>query len=118
MFLNGRGAPCGRPFAWRPLWVSHLHYSQTDNREHGEDKPSPLPIPIGTTLGNIIGAFKSLTANEYIQHVKTKEFPRFEKSIWQRNYYEHIIRNDREWNLIVKYIEKNPEMWKGDELYG
>ncbi|QQS15435.1 MAG: hypothetical protein IPK84_03635 [Candidatus Moraniibacteriota bacterium] len=98
--------------------MSHLHYSQTDNREHGEDKPSPLPIPIGTTLGNIIGAFKSLTANEYIQHVKTKEFPRFEKSIWQRNYYEHIIRNDREWNLIVKYIEKNPEMWKGDELYG
>ena len=88
-----------------------------DNREQGEDKPSPLPIPIGTTLGNIVGAFKSLTANEYIRRVKTKEFPRFEKSIWQRNYYEHIIRNDSEWNAIREYIKKNPEMWEKDELY-
>lgn len=38
-------------------------------------------------------------------------------TIWQRNYYEHIIRSDQEWNVIVEYIEKNPEMWKQDELY-
>ena len=74
--------------------------------------PSPhgaLP-PIGTTLGDIVGAFKSLTANEYIRRVKTKEFSRFEKSIWHRNYYERIIRNDREWEMIQEYIEKNTEM--------
>ena len=37
--------------------------------------------------------------------------------VWQRNYYEHIIRNDSEWNLVREYIEKNPEMWEEDKLY-
>ena len=57
-----------------------------------------------------------MTANEYIRRVKTKEFPRFEKSIWHRNYYERIIRDDGEWNAFREYIGKNPEMWKTDEL--
>jgi len=35
--------------------------------------------------------------------------------IWQRNYYEHIIRDDRELDLISKYIEANPLNWKFDE---
>lgn len=32
------------------------------------------------------------------------------------NYYEHIVRDDSEWNVIREYIEKNPEMWEADEL--
>ena len=35
--------------------------------------------------------------------------------IWQRNYYEHIIRNDREMGNIWRYIESNPAMWEDDE---
>jgi REP element-mobilizing transposase RayT len=34
--------------------------------------------------------------------------------IWQRNYYEHIIRNEREMEDIWKYIEANPSRWKND----
>ena len=35
--------------------------------------------------------------------------------LWQRNYYERVIRNDRELNLIREYIEGNPAKWETDE---
>ena len=35
--------------------------------------------------------------------------------IWQRNYYEHIIRNDLEMGNIWRYIESNPAMWAEDD---
>jgi len=37
--------------------------------------------------------------------------------IWQRNYYEHIIRNDTEYARIARYINNNPILWKGDCFY-
>ncbi len=36
------------------------------------------------------------------------------KSIWQRNYYEHVIRSEKELNLIREYIENNPFRWQTD----
>ena len=38
-------------------------------------------------------------------------------SPWQRNYYDHIIRNDRELSDIWNYIEYNPINWENDELF-
>jgi REP element-mobilizing transposase RayT len=35
--------------------------------------------------------------------------------VWQRNYYEHIIRNDEDANRIHRYIESNPSMWSEDD---
>lgn len=60
------------------------------------------------TLGMIIGELKSLTTNEYIKNVKTKNWPKFEKRLWQRNYFERIIRNEKEYLEYRKYIEDNP----------
>ncbi len=36
--------------------------------------------------------------------------------IWQRNYWEHIIRNEAEYNRISQYIIDNPEKWEKDRL--
>ncbi len=36
------------------------------------------------------------------------------KPVWQRNYYEHIIRNKTEWEKIYLYIQSNPEQWDQD----
>ena len=66
------------------------------------------------TLGNIIGAFKSLTTHEYINGVKNKKWQPFNKRLWQRNYYEHIIRNENDLNEIREYIKNNPQMWDRD----
>jgi putative transposase len=37
-------------------------------------------------------------------------------NIWQRNYYEHNIRNDKEYYNIWKYIDANPLNWNDDQL--
>jgi REP element-mobilizing transposase RayT len=58
-----------------------------------------------------------MVANEYIQNVKAGKFPPFEKSIWQRNYYEHIIRNDNDLDRVRDYIVNNPLNWEIDELH-
>jgi putative transposase len=75
-------------------------------------KAAPTNSP---TLGQIIGAFKSITKHEYIRGLDEKGWPQFDKRLWQRNYYEHIIRNDREMDAIWRYIENNPVMWATDD---
>jgi REP element-mobilizing transposase RayT len=37
--------------------------------------------------------------------------------IWQRNYYDHIIRNEKEYENIWKYIDANPEKWNEDRFH-
>jgi len=70
--------------------------------------------PAPTALGDIIGAFKSLTTYEYIRNVKNNRWPSFNKRVWQRNYYERIIRNEKSLNKIRQYITLNPTMWDRD----
>jgi REP element-mobilizing transposase RayT len=57
-------------------------------------------------LPEIIRAFKSFSART-INHMRgTPGTP-----VWQRNYYEHIIRNERELFAIQRYIRDNPKKW-------
>ncbi len=65
-------------------------------------------------LGRIIQWFKTMTTNEYICNVKTKNWPSFNKRLWQRNYYENIIRDEKSLNRIRRYIKNNPINWKFD----
>jgi putative transposase len=37
--------------------------------------------------------------------------------VWQRNYYEHVIRDDADYNRIVEYILENPQRWMEDSLH-
>ena len=66
------------------------------------------------TLGQVIGAFKSITTDQYVGGVKRCGWPPFAGRVWQRNYYEHVIRNDRALNAIRNYIEANPSQWEND----
>jgi putative transposase len=77
--------------------------------------PTTGPAPKSTpTLGEVIQWFKTLTTNEYIRGVKTLNWPPFAGRLWQRNYYEHIIRSEIELNAIRKYIVDNPARWEQD----
>jgi putative transposase len=66
-------------------------------------------------LGDIIGAFKSITTHEYISGVRELDWPRFKERLWQRSYYDHIIRNEKGLNEIREYIENNPLQWDLDQ---
>ena len=70
-----------------------------------------------TIIGNLIGGFKSKTTIEYIKMVKNKILPPFEKRIWQRNYYENIIRNEKSYLKVSEYIKNNPLKWTEDKYY-
>jgi hypothetical protein len=73
--------------------------------------------PCGTghgTVGRIVQAFKSITTHEYVAGVKQNAWPPFSGKLWQRNYYEHIIRNDDELERIREYIINNPLQWEID----
>ncbi|GBD25830.1 hypothetical protein HRbin30_01155 [bacterium HR30] len=69
---------------------------------------------IGAPLPGIVRWFKTMTTNEYIRGVKQSGWPPFNGRLWQRNYYEHIIRNDESLNRIRQYIADNPRRWAFD----
>ena len=69
------------------------------------------------SIPKMIQWFKIMTTNEYIRGVKSNIYPPFQKRIWQRNYYEHIIRNEKSFNNIQNYIINNPQKWENDILY-
>ncbi|MFH0939132.1 MAG: transposase [Planctomycetota bacterium] len=69
---------------------------------------------IGAPLPEIVQWFKTMTTNEYIRGVKTSGWPTFRGRLWQRNYYEHIIRNDESLQRIQRYIAENPLRWEMD----
>jgi putative transposase len=71
----------------------------------------------GAPLQKIIQWFKTMTTNEYINGVEKHNWPRFNGKLWQRNYYEHIIRSETELNKIREYIINNPLKWETDENY-
>ena len=77
--------------------------------------PSRATTRVAPTLGKIIGAFKSITTNEYIHGVKQCGWPSFAGKLWQRSYYEHIIRNQSDYEHIANYIAINPAKWDFDE---
>jgi len=62
------------------------------------------------SLSSFIAGFKSSTTRRVIAFDET-----IAGSIWQRNYYEHIIRDEREWARIRAYLEANPANWARDE---
>jgi len=68
-------------------------------------------------LGDMLGAFKSISTNKYIEGVRQKGWKPFQKRFWQRDYYEHIIRNERALNAIRAYIMNNPANWQDDKLH-
>ena len=60
-------------------------------------------------LPEIVRAFKSFSARRINELRKLQGVP-----VWQRNYYEHIIRNAEDHNLIHLYIDSNPAKWMDD----
>ncbi len=85
--LNGRGAACCAP---------------TKNRG---DAPMPKP----GSLGAMVRSYKSAVTKRINEGRDTVGAP-----VWQRNYYEHIIRSERELNAIRHYIANNPANWQLD----
>ncbi len=66
--------------------------------------------PVAGSLPTIIRSFKSAVTKRFNSSYNGSGY-----RIWQRNYYEHIIRDDASLNLIRQYIMENPSRWAEDE---
>ncbi len=91
------------------------------DRPHGGPAPGPDPgqaqgpAPTASlSLSDVVHRFKTLTTKRYADGVKQHEWPHFPGRLWQRNYYEHIIREEPSLNRIRQYIVDNPARWAVD----
>jgi len=97
---NYRGEPC-----------VHLKERADARSAPTLDKNYRAEASSAPTLGRVVQMFKSKATVEYIDLMKSKERPYLQK-IWQRNYYERIIRNEKELYMLREYIKYNPMNWK------
>ncbi len=70
-----------------------------------------LTIPKIHGLPEIVRALKTFSAR------KINELNTHGEKIWQRNYWEHIIRNEQSYERIADYIINNPVNWEKDKFY-
>ena len=122
MVLNGPGKIVSEKWKWLETqyeyvelgeWVvmpNHFHgilMIHGDRRGGLRSAPTPMKYK---PLGGLIGAFKTVSTKHINLLRDTKGMV-----VWQRNYYEHIIRSEPEMDRITRYIESNPAMWSDDD---
>lgn len=72
------------------------------------------PEGAGTDLSRPIQAFKSLTTRDYNEGVRNLGWPPYHNILWQKRYYETIMRNEQWVERHRRYIENNPANWSQD----
>ena len=72
---------------------------------------------MGSPLHVVVQWFKTMSTNEHIRGVKSLGWKPFNGKLWQRDYYEHIIRDEKSYRAIDNYIINNPKNWKADKFY-
>ncbi|MCX2494985.1 hypothetical protein OQX63_15955 [Pedobacter sp. PF22-3] len=70
---------------------------------------------VAPTIAEIVGAYKSIVSNACLQLFKSHN--KIMGKLWQRNYYEHIIRDERAYQNISNYIINNPGKWNEDKFH-
>lgn len=110
--------------AWNDLPVHYPHIAMDafvvmPNHVHGvivlrarAERAGLKPAPTQHGLPEIVRAFKTFSARRINEFRRTSGVP-----VWQRNYYEHVIRNDADYDRIAEYITNNPQRWMEDSLH-
>jgi REP element-mobilizing transposase RayT len=84
---------------------------------NGIGQPQGVAPTIYLSLPDVVHRFKTLTTKQYADGVRQHEWPQVPGKLRQRNYWEHIVRNESELTSIREYIQHNPAQWKSDTLY-
>jgi REP element-mobilizing transposase RayT len=130
MILNQRGEMVER--TWRELaecypGVEVDAFVVMPNHVHGiivlvgagpracpEGSGQPQGVARTISLPDVVHRFKSLTTAKYRWGVHNDGWRPFPGRLWQRNYYEHIVRDEEELNRVRQYIIDNPARWEDD----
>ena len=85
------------------IMPNHVHLLLSIHGDAGRASPSP-------TVGDVIRALKSLTTRQARPHWG-------DGPLFQRFYYDHIIRDEKDYGEVWAYIEENPLRWAEDDLF-
>ena len=80
----------------------------------GPDDAANQDTLMGAPLPGILRWFKTMTTNEYIRGVRDGRWTPFSGRLWQRNYYEHVVRDEKGLNAAREYVRHNPAKWSED----
>lgn len=120
--INLVGADVGADLCVRP----GCEFGQTHGSAPTGDGQTHRSAPTGdgrthrsapTNIPTIVQWFKTMTTNEYIRGVKQNGWRPFPGKLWQRNYWERVLRNETELNTTREYINNNPARWELDKLF-
>ncbi|SDX35990.1 transposase [Nitrosomonas oligotropha] len=107
------GPNCTRPDEMRADSDEQPARIQPGRVQRAPTVPSPTSIiQPAPTVGDVVRGFKSSVTK------RVNALPGVSgQRIWQRNYYEHIIRNENAYLKIAEYIQTNPQRWEMDTYY-
>jgi putative transposase len=112
---QGKGQPQGiAPTNDKPIGIDPDN-GQQQGIAPTNDKPQRTAPTNDRTVSDILGAYKSLVANGCLEIFKSKN--KTMGKLWQRDFYEHIIRNEQAYVRISEYIKNNPAKWAEDKFY-
>jgi hypothetical protein len=112
------GAKNISPHADREMNAPHEMASHSDDDSYtnnisvsntGAKNFSPLRSP-SKTVGSVVRGFKIGVTKWMRENTNVH-------TVWQRNYFEHIIRDEQSYHIISNYIKSNPSKWEEDDLY-
>ena len=105
----------GKGASWIDQGACHAPQQEVPQPAPQQEVPQPAPQPAPQllkrnpkSLGSFIAGYKASVTSRAGRELNMT-------GIWQRNYYEHIIRNEEEHKRIYQYIESNPVQWSDDE---
>ncbi|MGB8700956.1 MAG: hypothetical protein WCD18_16205, partial [Thermosynechococcaceae cyanobacterium] len=101
--MHGATQPTSNNSATQPILTNPATQPASTNFDTGTNRKP---------LGRLIGAFKTVSTKDINQIRNTPSIP-----VWQRNYYEHIIRDKEALHNIRHYIQTNPSSWDADQLH-
>ena len=84
---------------------NHVHMMLHISAQKPEDGPMWASAPTGVGIDKLVRSWKTMV---------TKELG---MGIWQRSYYDHIIRDEQDYITKVQYMENNPAKWNEDKYF-
>ncbi|OGO37839.1 MAG: hypothetical protein A2W35_02965 [Chloroflexi bacterium RBG_16_57_11] len=90
-----------------PVGADGIRPDEPDVHDPGAHR---APLRMGRSLASFVAGFKSAVTSYAGRELNLS-------NVWQRNYYEHIIRDEAEYTQINAYIQTNPLRWEADQLY-
>jgi REP element-mobilizing transposase RayT len=119
MHLNDAGKMIQRVWDEIPIYYPSIGIEQfivMPNHIHGIIAIHDMPPP-RLSLPEVVQRFKTMTTKQYTDGVKYHHWQSFSGKLWQRNYWEHIIRTEQSQREIATYIITNPAQWETDTLH-